>query len=56
MTDTPFTYCDHCGESTPVSRMYHYERLPWPIDSAHAGESGSVCALCQHNLEEARVS
>ena len=56
MKNIPITYCDHCGEPTPITKMYHYERLPWPVDSANAGESGSVCALCQHNLEEARVS
>jgi len=43
-------YCDHCGEPTPLDRMYHYEALPWDVDSAHAGESGSVCTLCQHLL------
>lgn len=52
----PVLYCDHCGAQTDTEKMYHYERLPWDIDSANAGESGSVCELCQHNLEEARVS
>ena len=48
--------CNHCGEPSNPTTMYHYERLPWPVDSVHAGESGSVCAFCHRNLEEARVS
>lgn len=47
----PMTYCcDHCGEPTETDRMYHYHKLPFATDSALAGESGSLCVLCQQEL------
>jgi hypothetical protein len=42
--------CDHCGEPYPTEKMYHYQHLPFDIDSARQGESGSLCVLCQREL------
>lgn len=41
-------YCDNCGEPRDEQQMYHYERLPFDVDSANKGESGSLCEQCEH--------
>lgn len=49
------TYCDNCGERYPTSEMYHYEHVPWDVDSALAGESASICDTCdKKNWDNAR--
>lgn len=48
-------YCDDCGERYPTSEMYHYEHVPWDVDSALAGESASICDTCdKKNWDNAR--
>ena len=50
MDDTTELYCDNCGDSTLKVEMHHYDSLPWPIESANEGESGSVCKACITDL------
>lgn len=44
--------CDHCGDPHASEEMHHYESVPWPIDSAWAGESASLCDACNTTLRE----
>lgn len=44
------TFCDHCGMPQLTIKMYHHEHVPVDVDSANAGESASLCELCQHEL------
>lgn len=56
-------YCDHCGETvyfddggTRWSGEYKpyvdFTELPWDIDTANKGESGTVCLTCKGKLED----
>ena len=39
-------FCDNCGDIFPEEFLHHYTNLPFDVDSALKGESGSVCAEC----------
>ena len=50
MNDTTTLHCDHCGELEQKSTMFHYQHLPYDVESANKGESASVCSECDEYL------
>lgn len=52
------TYCDHCGDMVYVSnngtvkQHKEYTSLPWNVNSANKGESGTICFQCIKEFKE----
>jgi hypothetical protein len=48
-------YCDNCGDIILEGEGVSFPELPFPVDSALAGESATICEKCfliKKNYEE----